>query len=185
MKKNPAEIDWRSCYEDKIAWLGHYYPTRSSFFDTYSRKILDFKEGKDSVVNEFYSKLNQFLAKNLPLGVRSFKLATIPRSKPNTEKPGFRLLFNLMKANHIYNVLNVGNVLLRHSEIPKQTFLQNRNIEQHLRSLRAAYIYPGDNVILLDDVLTTGYSMKAGIYILEQAGAKVLWGVALAKTFNK
>ncbi len=89
----------------------------------------------------------------------------------------------VLKKDSKYEILNSGkNILVRYSEIPKQTSTINRNVIQHLDSLCTIGVKQDDPVILLDDVITTGFSMKAGMYKLEQAGANVLMGIAFAKT---
>ncbi len=94
---NVFAIDWHNIYNEKIAWMGDYYsPTNPGFnFDNnYSNDILLFKEGKDlAVLNKFYQLLLDFLDTKLPT-IKSFKLATIPRSKPDSEKYGFFYLFD-------------------------------------------------------------------------------------------
>jgi len=43
-------------------------------------------------------------------------------------------------------------------------------------------VVKGRQVLLLDDVTTTGTSLKAGKYLIERAGAEMVALLALAKT---
>jgi predicted amidophosphoribosyltransferase len=39
---------------------------------------------------------------------------------------------------------------------------------------------PAERVLLVDDVWTTGETMRAAGQVLKQAGAKIVWGLTLA-----
>jgi len=48
--------------------------------------------------------------------------------------------------------------------------------------VRNESVVKGRQVLLLDDVTTTGTSLKAGKYLIERAGAKIVALLALART---
>lgn len=116
--------------EEKIVWLGDYKPTESRFEGSYSRTILDFKEGK------------RFLNENVDRGL-TFKFCTVPRSQPGQEKAGFRKLYQLLKKDPTYGhrIVNTNdaNLLERSRPIQKQTTLlrRERSVDQHLNSIFA------------------------------------------------
>lgn len=145
--QNWENVDWNNIYQEKITWLIDYYPTTHPSFktDRNSHNILNFKNGDGNAVAMFYSLLMNFLEKNFSYG-DSFKLATVPCSKPGLEKDGFFDLFTRLKNNQYkFKILNQGkNILMRYKEIPKQTSTKNRTIIQHLESLSTCNVQQGD-----------------------------------------
>ena len=61
-----------------------------------------------------------------------------------------------------------------------------RDLQEEIRSLtvRNENIIKDQQVLLMDDITTTGTSLKAGKYVLEQAGAKIVALLALGETIK-
>lgn len=73
--------------------------------------------------------------------------------------------------------------LKRVRETPHQARLTP---EQRRRNLRAAFVaseeVQGRNCLLVDDIVTTGYTMRAAAEALKQAGASEVWGAAISRS---
>ena len=61
-----------------------------------------------------------------------------------------------------------------------------RDLQEEIRSLtvRNENIIKDQQVLLMDDITTTGTSLKAEKYALEQSGAKIVALLALGKTIK-
>ena len=77
-------------------------------------------------------------------------------------------------------------VLLRAFKIPKKSIGGERDLQKEIISLtvRNENIIRGQQVLLMDDITTTGTSLKAGKYVLEQSGAKIVALLALGETIK-
>lgn len=59
--------------------------------------------------------------------------------------------------------------------------------KERLQNLKGAFvventvILKGNNIILVDDVFTTGSTLFSGAEVLKKAGAKQVWGITLAR----
>ena len=73
---------------------------------------------------------------------------------------------------------------MRKYTVPKKHDGGYRDIDKEIDSLsiQNEHIIKNKTVIVLDDITTSGVSMKAAINILEDAGAKKVYGFAIAKT---
>jgi len=74
--------------------------------------------------------------------------------------------------------------LSRAFEITKKAIDGNHDqqLETESLTLRNESIVKGRQVLLMDDVTTTGTSLEAGKYLLERAGVALIALLALAKT---
>ena len=74
--------------------------------------------------------------------------------------------------------------ILNDGIIQREVFSFTKNAP-YLLTLKAHFITPGDNVLLIDDFLANGEAAFGGIALLEQAGAKIAGvGAVIAKTFQ-
>ena len=74
--------------------------------------------------------------------------------------------------------------ILKDGIIQTEVFSFTKNAP-YLLTLKADFIQPGDNVLLIDDFLANGEAAFGGIHLLERAGAKVVGvGAVIAKAFQ-
>ena len=78
--------------------------------------------------------------------------------------------------------------LRRVKDSPPQA--SSRNMEERRRNVQEAFAYLGQpidgaNVLLIDDVCTTGSTMNACSQVLKAAGAYHVWGFAVAREVLK
>lgn len=169
-----------------IHYLSTYQPYhggKNPDFDKSSGMLLDFKKGESRAVSYWYphvSRLIRSLAGNTP-----FSIATVPSSTKGKKHLGFsELIVRLSREFHILN--ENRNLIGRTESIDKLASGGDRDIGIHLRTLKvptSANEYRP--VVLLDDVTTSGNSMKAAISKLEDAGYTVIAAIALGKTAEK
>jgi ComF family protein len=63
---------------------------------------------------------------------------------------------------------------------------RTNSVEERRANVRGAFIYRGDNVkgknvLLVDDVATSGATMNSAASVIKSAGAAAVWGLALAR----
>ncbi len=149
-------------------------------FDQSSKMILDFKEGKDVAVHYWLAKLSPTLS----TFKTPFYIATVPSSTKGKSHPGFSKLY--VKLKNKYSLLNEkGNLIERTQTIPKLATGGNRSKAIQMQTMKALPSkVKGANVVLIDDVTTTGNSLSAAIEILSKAQYNVILVIALGKTQN-
>ncbi|HDF2327443.1 TPA: phosphoribosyltransferase [Morganella morganii] len=160
-----------------------YHGGQNPDFDKSSGMLLDFKKGESKAVNYWYPQISR-LIRSLA-GETPFSIATVPSSTKGKKHPGFTDLIN--RLGREFPILNENrNLIGRTESIDKLASGGNRDIGVHLRTLEvptSANEYKP--VILLDDVTTSGNSIKAAISKLEDAGYTVIAAIALGKTAEK
>lgn len=76
------------------------------------------------------------------------------------------------------------DVLLKIKDTPAQMSLKRKEREKNLRgafAVKDKKMVCGKNIVLLDDVMTTGATLRECAKVLRRAGAKRVWGAVLAK----
>ncbi len=114
-------------------------------------------------------------------------LIPIPASKGRIRERGFNqceLILKEIQKLDTENFFKVSfNALRKIKETPHQSKLKNK--EKRLKNLKGCFladpgIVAGRNVVLIDDVITTGQTMKEAAKTLRGAGAKKVIGFAIA-----
>lgn len=164
--------------------LGNYYPTSSGRVDSHSRQILDFKDGKDEAVTVFSNALITYL-RGRGLDKQPVYVATIPSSTAGRSHEGFPQLIQNLAAE--FTILNDDHNLIRRTESKQSAHTGGSRRKEDLIATTEVPTsvmsdIQGKSVILFDDVTTTGNSLKAGIDLLSEAGAKIVIAIALGKT---
>lgn len=112
-------------------------------------------------------------------------LIPIPLSKQRLSQRGFNQ--SLILAQHLSRAKTQSQTLLRMIETPPQSSLKR---SQRLTNLTGAFaVAPlmalplrGQNILLIDDVLTSGVTLNFAARVLKQAGAAHVGALVLAKT---
>lgn len=144
-------------------------------FDRISGLILDVKEGKDSGIDYFYSILNDLLMPEIAI-------VTVPSHDPDNKTNGIRKL--AQRLAQMKNRIDATSCLVRYKKIQKLAHGGNRDFQVHLESIlvQDLHLVRGRNVLLLDDVTTTGNSLLACKHLLIQHGVMNVQCYALGKT---
>lgn len=150
--------------------------------------------GARSVAKIFAQALHERLLETLadtttlyPGGDRRWQVVPVPLSIARAKKRGFnqaaQIARELCKLNP--DILNLnGQMLLKTKETPTQVSIKNR--ANRLKNLRGAFallrsdLAKDANVILIDDVTTTGATLAECARVLEHAGAKRILKTAIA-----
>lgn len=110
----------------------------------------------------------------LPQGV----LIPIPLHASRYKVRGFNQAEKLGKLLHIFMRTDI---LRRTQATPPQAEIKKRNARlKNIMHVFQANISP-EQVILFDDVFTTGATMRSAAGVLKRAGAKFVWAVTIAR----
>ncbi|MET1253971.1 phosphoribosyltransferase [Aliikangiella maris] len=150
-------------------------------FDKSSSMLLDFKQGKYLAI-EFWKAL--VVDKIRAITGEPFYIATVPSSTAGKSHPGFQALIPKL-AQRLPIINKDYNLIKRKSTIDKLATGGNRSLSTHMSSLKVPHIsVEKAPVILLDDVTTSGNSLKAAITLLSHARYNVIAAVILGKTVD-
>ncbi len=110
-----------------------------------------------------------------------YVICVIPTHAVGTAPSGVRTIAKQL-CSHL--IINGTDAISRAFEIQKKTVGGSRDMQLEIKSLTVTdeSIVRGRQVLLLDDVTTTGTSLKAGKCLIEQSGAEIVVLLALAKT---
>lgn len=171
--------DKRTDRHDTV-YLVDYHPyrcagSRNPRFDENSARILALKRGELPALDWFYRQVDRLIMPGIVMAV-------VPSCDPATAMDaGIRKLAQRLAAN---GRIDGTDCLVRVRPIPKLATGGTRNIEQHLGSIDVHHkrVVCGMEVLLLDDVRTTGYSLEACRRLLLEAGAQLVKALALGQT---
>ncbi|EKN6053282.1 hypothetical protein DVP43_11780 [Yersinia enterocolitica] len=183
----------------KIFSCGVYHPWRYrgetnplARNDANSKAMMDFKDEKNRGYDSAIKRFSNILIEALPTyTIRQekfvhmpFDIAIVPSHTAGRVSPAL-----VCVAQAIVKHFPEGHVNLcleRHLSVPSaHKDNGDRSVIGHMSSIKVnGNISKGRNVLLLDDVKTTGGSMSACYYLLESAGAGVIFPLALLETAN-
>jgi len=172
--QNNRPDDIFSIREYQPYWQDKYLKIKNDKFDNWSDKILDLKKDYNSAIQYFFQKLD-------PLLLYGFPIVVVPSHNPDARVTGICRLAKLLARN---NRIDATQCLCRHKKIQKLSWGGDRSIELHFKSINVRYpeLVLTREVLLLDDVTTTGNSLEACKQLLLQSGARQVQCVALGKT---
>jgi len=167
------------CYphktRDSIIYFGDYCRSRRNIPGDFSRKIIELKWGMEEAIEFFLSIL---CAAPLPRA----PIAIVPSHRSD------RLITGLSRLARRYaattEITDATTCLERFESIPKMAYGGHRDERMHFESLRVINpsLIKDQDVLLLDDVVSSGCSLRAGKALLLAAGARSVQPVALART---
>jgi hypoxanthine phosphoribosyltransferase len=172
-----------------LLYLGLYYPLNdrdgdcnyeNPFFNKYSARILDLKQKDPDAIFYFTRELNNILDNE------DITLTVIPSSRSTNSSSGIHDLARKLirsKPKFVDGTLCLKRFKVIGSSSPTRSF-NNRAIEKHLQTIeiQKLSLVRDKNIIVLDDVITTGNSINACKQLLLQAGAREVKSIILGKT---
>jgi hypothetical protein len=177
---------------ENIITLGKYYPKYDGQYkdmDTFSHMVLDTKKDETELEQQsgeyyYYKKaINYFTIhlRSILSKTEEFVICVIPTHAKGRAPSGIRTIAKRLCSPPI---IDGTDVLLRAFEIPKKAIVGSRDLQNEIESLIVSNvnIIRDRQVLLMDDITTTGTSLKAGKYRLALAGAKIVVMLALART---
>lgn len=176
---------------DVVAGEYHKYRIwgfRNPKFNESCGRLLDLKDEKhpkhDLAVRHFGQKVAQHL-KGLISRKEPIVVALVPGHSQNSLSAGLKEIV----SNHLkpaFNIVNKKYALRRHTTTGKRASGGDRSMENVLDTVEVVEgtVTKGCTVVLIDDVTTTGNSMRACASLLKAAGAGKVIGIALMNTVN-
>ncbi len=159
--------------------LGIYYPKHDPAHDRYSDLLLSLKDRSDTVITAFAD----FVAAELPYVLdASYSLCSVPSSSRNGGVSAMgELLGNLAAKGR---AVNVTSCLYRSESITPAHRGGKRSVALHRRTIgiQNVHLIRGRQILLFDDIYTSGASMQACCEILQGAGAASVSGIVLGRT---
>jgi len=174
----------------KISYLYEYHAyyhfesgikVKNPKFNTVDGLILDLKQNSDKAINKFYDDL--ILIFNHYESINNIFFCAIPGHVAFDKLSAIHIIAKKL-SNH-YKRPDYSELLQRYRTIPRLSDGGIRNMGVHINSIRidSNYTIKGQNIILLDDISTSGSSMAASSQILKIAGANKVICLALAHKF--
>lgn len=171
---------WRSPQPhlaNKMVFLHEYHPWRGGHnprFDENSERILKLKESNEAAVIYYVVQLERMLLPDIAVAV-------VPGHQPGSKPSGVVLVAQALARTQR---IDATACLVRHTPVAKLSRGGNRSLDTHRNSIRVdrPEIVRDRDVVLLDDVLTTGNSLVACAELLRGAGARSVQAIALART---
>lgn len=147
-------------------------------FDDFSNKILDLKNGKPEAVDYFLSYLGKYL--NIE---SQCTIVCIPSHTSYGYGKSKEIIGKLCKMKP--NFKDGSSCLNRFKTIQKLAHKGDRSMSVHLESIELVHreLLSGQNVIILDDIITSGNSMKACRQIIQDNIKDV--GIVMCVAFGK
>ena len=173
-----------------VVFIREYHPywlpgrERNPRFDQEDGRILDLKSNQDAAVAASVRDFARVL-RPMPLPARTV-LAIVPGHDArlsNKDRALGRVVAQLV-ADIGPRFVDGADVLVRERTVAKLATGGERSQDIHAASIRVANrdLVAGRSVVVLDDVTTTGNSLRACLALLREAGARRVGAVALART---
>ncbi len=176
---------FKSGYEHLAGHLVHldkYHPWHRGTnpkWNTFSGQILDLKDAtatsrRNSAATHFASRLEKMLKTNIVIAV-------VPSHDPKKRNPGIRQVARLLAAK---GRQDATSCLVRFEKVEKLASGGDRSEKTHLDSIRVdkEHLIREKEVVVLDDVTTSGNSLSACAKLLKRAGAKSVQQIAIGIT---
>lgn len=158
----------------------YYYPTdeNTEKRKRFRKHILNIKEYKEYAMQYAFPKFNNVIKKE-----NHFMICVIPSSKQGLQETPMR---TIARSLCTFNRTSGLSCVFRKYTVQKKHDGGPRNLEEEIKSLGTNNhnLIEDRVIVLLDDITTTGTSMLACEELLLSAGAKKVYGLAVAKTSN-
>jgi len=125
------------------------------------------------------SIVNQ-IRKEISLPANSWQIVPVPLSSDRQRQRGFNQ--SELLAQYIFPNQKINHPLRRHRSTISQTELDRK---ARLINVRGCFsiepeVKVKDNILLVDDVVTTGATLREMARVLRQAGGKTIWAITVA-----
>ncbi len=165
----------------EIFYLGVYQPLTGECegdfdFTEYTSRILSLKNCNSLVIENFTDCISSNLNDDFDC------ILVVPPHQTGKDNSGIKVL--AQEIAYKKNLIDATSCLIRHRTIDKLSTGGERSSETHLQSLKVVNteVIKYKKLLLFDDVLTTGNSVKSCQKLLISAGAKIVKSFVLAKT---
>jgi TPR repeat protein len=188
------DVSAQADLEKRAVYLSDYEPYRDGSnpkFNGASQRLLDLKRGDPDAINYFATLLNRKMQEMATcvdgVDLHPSVLVTMPSHQQDAsgeESPIDQVCTLVADSNE--HMQDGRHCLYRTETVERQAGGKRRSLQSHYESLglRDVDTLRSQVVILLDDVVTTGRSMRAAYYRLKQAKVREVICVALAGTVS-
>jgi hypoxanthine-guanine phosphoribosyltransferase len=165
----------------EIFYLGVYQPSTGECegdfdFTEYTSRIWNLKNCNSLVIEHFTDCISSNLNDDFDC------ILVVPPHQSGKHNSGIQVLSQ--EIAYKKNLIDATSCLIRHKTIDNLSLGGNRSLETHLQSIKIvnSEVLKGNKLLLIDDVSTTGNSLKACQRLLESAGANSVKSFVLGKT---
>jgi len=192
--ENMSETDIQNSVPEANEIKNGKYKALFQYKNKISRKaIWAIKYNKNQkILNKFSNLLYEFILENVTdeIAFANFNnplLVPIPMHKNNLKERGYNqselIAKEICKIDEGKNFEIEPGALIKIKETPHQSELKNKS--ERLKNLKGCFsansnLVKNRNIILIDDVITTGTTMSEASKTLREAGAKKVIGFSLA-----
>lgn len=172
-----------SLEDGEYGYFCEYFPQNKTFYDERTQEfILGFKNGKEDCINMVFNQLYPQLGDE-------FAIAVVPSSsveknmKSSCHVLAGKILDKATKEGKY--MVDATNCLYRHTTVPTAHSSKGyRSKYIHLDSIKVIHpcLVKDLDVLVLDDVTTSGSSFEAAYDLLKAAGAKKVISFAVGRT---
>ncbi|MEA2018855.1 MAG: hypothetical protein U9N59_10445 [Campylobacterota bacterium] len=169
----------KSEYQDTIYHYGEYHPYHGGSnpsFNRFSGRILDLKENRNGAVDYFFQ-----LLKDVDFD-ETEAIVIVPSHAPSKSSNAIKELASKLAKEH--NWIDATDCVVRTHKIKKLANGGKRDKQVHLDSIKIKNksLIERKNVLVFDDVTTSGNSLYAVMEILKKSNARSTWSYAVAST---
>jgi competence protein ComFC len=170
---------------DGVWSLGLYKdPLKTAIHKLKYRWIIELANDLTNITIEYWARYNSSLLQEIKKNQGSDWLVTaVPLHKSRQNWRGFNQSELLGKLLAKKLGLNYQNLLVKTKSTKPQMSLNAYQRKKNLKdvfSLTTSYQLQTTNIILVDDVWTTGSTLKECCQVLKKEGARKVWGFTLA-----
>lgn len=171
---------------DGLWSLGIYNPPlKNAIHKLKYRWIKQLSEILVNITLEYWAKYQPFLLDKIKKDLgQNWVIVPVPLHISRQNWRGFNQSALLGKALSQKTGLSYQDALLRIRKTKPQVSLKSSDRRQNIKGAFAFttnYNLPTTNCLLIDDVWTTGSTLKECCYVLKRGGAKHVWALTLAR----
>ncbi len=168
---------------DGLWSLGSYQGAlRQAILQFKYHQVSDISKDLANIIIEYWARNTPFLLEEIRKDPDNWFITSVPLHWFRQNKRGFNQ--SELMARDIAGMIGIPykDLLKRVHSTKQQVKLNAHDRRFNTKGAFVAQNIPkNSNVLLFDDVFTTGSTMKECCFVLKKMGAKIVWGVTLAR----
>ena len=173
---------------DSILYLHNYFPVRSERHNGISSRIIDFKRGEVTAVRQFSTEMQEALeeyGKSNTYSIKDTVLCIVPSHKDGFYSYGLTKMADNLISH--FGMIDGTSIIKRITLHEQNSTGGDRSIQKQLETLCIddhVGILAGKNVMVLDDIVTTGNTIEAVRRLLREKQVNSVLAITIGKTFD-